>query len=99
MGSGETITPERLIQLANELDDAIRPELDTAKAKFEAADIPGDKFSQVGAAMLIAYPGARQWAIADAQSKQEELRSLTDKLAATAKLWADAETNNTVICT
>lgn len=97
MGNRETIVPERLIQLANDLDDSVGPELDLAKASFEAATISGDKFSQAGATMQVAYPGAREWAIADVQSKDAELRSITDKLAATATLWASAETDNTIV--
>ncbi|SHG50773.1 hypothetical protein SAMN05443575_2121 [Jatrophihabitans endophyticus] len=96
-GSGETIIPEALIQLANQLDDAVGPELDRAKASFEAAEISGDKFSQAGLSLQVVYPGTREWAIADAQSKHDELRAITDKLAATATLWARAESDNTIV--
>jgi hypothetical protein len=97
MSGNETIVPERLIELANTLDDTVGPELDLAKAYFEQAEIAGDKFSQAGIGMQLAYPGIRQWAMTDSQSKRTDLLSLTDKLAATATTWANAESDNTVI--
>ena len=97
MGSGETIVPERLIELANALDDTVGPELDLAQAYFTEAEIPGDKFSQAGIGMQLAYPGIREWAIADSDSKRQDLKAITDKLAATATTWANAESDNTII--
>lgn len=96
MGGQETIVPEVLIEFANELDQAAGPELDAAKAAFEAADIDGGGFTEVGIAMAVAYPGAQNWAIADAESKHDELRAITDKMAASAKLWAAAESDSTI---
>lgn len=99
MGNSETVIPERLIQVANALDDAVGPHLDLAKAHFEEAEIAGDKFSQAGIGMAVAYPGIRQWAITDAESKRKELLEITDKMADTAKTWAAAESNNTITIT
>lgn len=96
MGSQETVVPEKLIELANNLDDRVGPELDKAKWYFEQAEIDGGAFTAVGLAMQVVYPGTREWAIKDAESKNTELRSITDKLANTAKQWAKAEEDSTV---
>jgi hypothetical protein len=97
MSGNETIVPEQVIGYANALDQAAGPALDAAKAAFEAADIDGGAFSPVGIALAVAYPGSQHWAVNDAQSKHEQLRAITDNMAATAKLWAAAETDNTIV--
>lgn len=97
MGSSETVVPGRLIQAANALDDLVGPQLDRAASSVEAAEVPGEAFSQSGLPMQVAYPGVREWGVADARSKRDELRGITDRLAATATLWAQADTDSTVV--
>lgn len=96
MTSAETVIPEALTSLAEALESNVTPLLEQAKASFEAAEIEGEAFSRAGIAMQIVYPGTREWALKDCETKNEELTAIHDKLTATANIWSRAEGSNTM---
>ncbi|HEY7048739.1 MAG TPA: hypothetical protein VH373_16075 [Jatrophihabitantaceae bacterium] len=96
MSDGETVQPEALRQLAEQLESQLHPLLERAAHSFEAAEIEGEKFSTAGIAMQIAYPGTREFAATDADSKIEVVSAMKEKLSATAEEWDKAEHASTV---
>lgn len=94
--TSETIRPEQLTALAQQLESTVGPLLDQAAASLGAATIAGSAFSNAGLAMQVVYPGLRDWAVRDARTEHDELDAVRDKLRATAALWSDAESSSTV---
>ncbi len=92
---GEDVTPERLRDLADELDEVLT-ELKEAGSLLEEAEIGGAAFSHYGLDMAIAYPSAHSFAVRDAESKHAHVETVQDRLRSTADVWDKAEQNSTV---
>ena len=64
---GETVQPQALRALAEQLESQVHPLLERAVNSFKAAEIEGEKFSTAGIAMQIVYPGTKEFAETDAE--------------------------------
>lgn len=89
-GAGEDVTPERLRDLAKELDEMLT-DLKEAGSLIEEAEIGGAAFSHYGLDMAVAYPSAHAFGVRDAESKHAHVETIQERLRSTAHVWAQAE--------
>lgn len=90
------VQPEALRQLAEQLESQVGPLLEQAAQKFEAAEVEGEAFSKDGLGIALIYPGTREFAMKDVESKIDLLAEMREKLDDTADEWEKAEQASTI---